>query len=111
MPYTPDIACIAQTGGLETASCMNEPEKDAMFTLNAVALVPRLADILHVSATGNALCYTNASLSIRENAADGYAASLREYTTSFFNSLRTALQPQKGRPKGAAFFVICILFG
>lgn len=66
MPYTPDIACIAQTGGLETASCMNEPEKEAMFTLNAVALVPRLADILHVSATGNALCYTNAPLSIRE---------------------------------------------
>lgn len=66
MPYTPDIACIAQTGGLETVSCMNTPEKEAMFTLNAVALVPRLADILHVSATGNALCYTNAPLSIRE---------------------------------------------
>ena len=66
MPYTPDIACIAQTGGLETASCMNEPETEAMFTLHAVALVLRLADILHVSATGNALCYTNAPLSIRE---------------------------------------------
>lgn len=66
MPYTPGIACIAQTGGLETVSGMSKAEKNDMFTLNAVNLVPRIGDILNISPSGKSVCYADLPLNAKE---------------------------------------------
>lgn len=66
MPYTPNIACIAQTGALEKVSGMSRNEKDNMFTFNAVRLVPRLSDILDVSVSGKTVCYSDSPLTFKE---------------------------------------------
>ncbi len=68
MPYTPNIACIAQTGALEKVSGMSRNEKDNMFTFNAVKLVPRLSDILDVSVSGKTVCYSDSPLTFKEKA-------------------------------------------
>lgn len=68
MPYTPNIACIAQTGALEKVSGMSRNEKDNMFTFNAVRLVPRLSDILDVSVSGKTVCYSDSPLTFKEKA-------------------------------------------
>ncbi len=68
MPYTPNIACIAQTGALEKVSGMSRNEKDNMFTFNAVKLVPRLSDILNVSVSGKTVCYSDSPLTFKEKA-------------------------------------------
>lgn len=65
-PYTPNIACIAQTGGLETTRILTAGEKDDMFTKNAVRLFPRLAGVLDVSADGPTVCYQEHALTPKE---------------------------------------------
>lgn len=65
-PYTPNLACIAQTGGLETVSGMSKNEKDIMFTYNAVKLIPRLADILDVSVKEKTICYADSPLTTKQ---------------------------------------------
>jgi len=65
-PYTPGIACVAQTGALEDVNYMSEADKENMFTLNAVKLVPRLGDILGVKQLSDSVCYSENSLSKKE---------------------------------------------
>lgn len=67
-PYTPDIACIAQTGGLETVSGLGGADKEKLFTFNAVRLVPRLKYILDVNVNGNAISYSCKPLTAPERA-------------------------------------------
>lgn len=66
MPYTPSIACIAQTGGLESVSGLSQDDKQKVFTGNAVALVPRLADVLGVAADHKTVCYKDNPLHFSE---------------------------------------------
>lgn len=65
-PYTPTIACIAQTGGLESTSILSDTEKTDMFTRNAVRLFPKLAPILNVDTVGVTVCYKDNPLSRKE---------------------------------------------
>lgn len=65
-PYTPDIACIAQTGGLESVSGFSKADKENVFTFNAVRLVPRLKNILNINVQGNSVSYTNKPLTFPE---------------------------------------------
>ncbi|MFR5876591.1 MAG: amidohydrolase family protein [Eubacterium sp.] len=65
-PYTPDIACIALSGGLETISFLSKDEKDKIFMKNAVLLVPRLADILGIKQNAKTVCYSDKPLNIKE---------------------------------------------
>lgn len=65
-PYTPTIACIAQTGGLETTEIITANDKDDLFTRNAVRLFPKLAGILEVSADGTTVCYQDNPLMPKE---------------------------------------------
>ena len=65
-PYTPKIACTAQAGGLENTELLSDEDKEKMFTLNAVGLVPRLADILQVKPDGSPVNYANRKLSLKE---------------------------------------------
>lgn len=65
-PYTPNIACIAQTGGLETTSILTADDKDDMFTRNAVRLVPRLSEILGAAPEGRTMCYHDNPLTPKE---------------------------------------------
>lgn len=65
-PYTPNIACIAQTGGLETVSGLSRSDKENVFTLNAVRLVPRLEKILGVKAEGENVSYSKNPLGFSE---------------------------------------------
>ncbi len=71
MPYTPNIACIAQTGGLEAVSGMSQNEKNNMFTYNAVKLVPRLGKILNAAVDGKTVCYADSPLTLKEKASRG----------------------------------------
>ena len=66
MPYTPVAACVAQTGLLETVSGMSKTDKSAMFTYNAVRLMPQLADVLQVSVSGKSVCYRDQPLTVKE---------------------------------------------
>lgn len=63
-PYTPDIACVAQTGGLEQSEGLNEEEKNYLFTYNAVKLIPRLEKILNVKVPGKTVCYADYPLTV-----------------------------------------------
>lgn len=65
-PYTPTIACIAQTGGLETTEILTEGEKTAMFTQNAVQMFPKLSGILGVSPDTGTVCYQDNPLTLSE---------------------------------------------
>lgn len=65
-PYTPDVGCIALAGGLETVSGLNARDKQAMFTENAVRLVPRLGEILGVQVQGGTVCYRDRPLTHKE---------------------------------------------
>ncbi len=65
-PYTPKIACIAQTGLLEKTVELSDGEKNEAFTLNAVKIVPRLSEILNVKADGKTVCYADAPLNSKE---------------------------------------------
>lgn len=64
-PYTPNIACLAQAGGLETVSMLNRNDKENLFTGNAVRLVPRLGDILAVNVQGGTVCYADQPLRLK----------------------------------------------
>lgn len=66
MPYTPDIACIAQTGGLENVSELSDSEKEEMSTLNAVRLIPRLGGLLGVNTQAGTVCYNDNPLTGKE---------------------------------------------
>lgn len=65
-PYTPNIACVALSGGLEAVSLLNAEEKAKLFTGNAVRMIPRLGGILNVSVNGNSVCYANKPLTAKE---------------------------------------------
>lgn len=65
-PYTPDIACIALSGGLEMFSGMSQADKEAVFFKNAVSIIPRLADILGVTVNNGSVCYADLPLTHRE---------------------------------------------
>ncbi|MGN0528053.1 MAG: amidohydrolase family protein [Eubacterium sp.] len=65
-PYTPNIACIALSGGLEKISMLNRTEKNKIFTENAVTLIPRLAEILHVKVENTTVCYSDNPLKFKE---------------------------------------------
>lgn len=67
-PYTPNIACVSQTGALEKYADLSEDQKNVIFTANAVKLFPRLADILNVGIKGHTVCYTDKPLSVEERA-------------------------------------------
>lgn len=82
-PYTPNIACIAQTGGLEAFSGMSKKEKDAMFTENAVKLVPRLGKILGVSVSGKTVCYKDLPLNAKEKA----SRNLRKLISKLYSAV------------------------
>lgn len=62
-PYTPTIACVAQTGGLETTDILTEKEKEQMFTRNALRLFPRLAGDAAAPAP---VCYSTRPLTGKE---------------------------------------------
>ncbi len=83
MPYTPNIACIAQTGALEKVSGMSRNEKDNMFTFNAVRLVPRLSDILDVSVSGKTVCYSDSPLTFKEKA----SKNVRKTISKLYNAV------------------------
>lgn len=65
-PYTPNIGCIAQTGGLEQTDILTDGEKENMFTGNAIRLFPRLADLLNTTVSGTTVCYHDQPLSWKE---------------------------------------------
>ncbi|MDO4380543.1 MAG: amidohydrolase family protein [Clostridia bacterium] len=67
-PYTPKIACVAQTGNLERAAALNETEKEKMFTLNAVKLFPKLENILGITAEHKRIGYDEKPLDFHEKA-------------------------------------------
>lgn len=83
MPYTPNVACIAQTGGLEAVSGMSKNEKNAMFTFNAVKLVPRLADVLNVNVSGKTVCYADTPLTFKEKA----SRNVRKTISKLYNAV------------------------
>ncbi|MGN1443172.1 MAG: amidohydrolase family protein [Acutalibacteraceae bacterium] len=70
-PYTPQIACVALSGSLETVSGLNADDKNKIFTENAVRLVPRLSDILGVHISGASVCYSDNPLTLREKTGRG----------------------------------------
>jgi predicted TIM-barrel fold metal-dependent hydrolase len=45
-PYTPDFATIALAGALEQTDQLTDREKQQVFTLNAINLIPRLSEII-----------------------------------------------------------------
>lgn len=65
-PYTPTIACVAQTGGLEATPILTDIDRAKMFTENAVRLFPRLSELTAVPATGGTVCYRDNPLSGKE---------------------------------------------
>lgn len=65
-PYTPSVACIAQTGCLEGTDNLSGAEKYEMFTLNAVNLFPRLEKILNVSSKNSTVNYQSNKLDFSE---------------------------------------------
>ncbi|MGN0467943.1 MAG: amidohydrolase family protein [Acutalibacteraceae bacterium] len=66
VPYTPNIACVAHSGGLEQFPQLTKKEKDMMFFENAVNLVPRIANIVGVPVKGQTVCYADTSLNTHE---------------------------------------------
>jgi predicted TIM-barrel fold metal-dependent hydrolase len=48
-PYTPELVTVAQAGALEQTKQFNMNEKEMIFTQNAIALFPRLGEILGVN--------------------------------------------------------------
>ena len=65
-PYTPNVACIAQTGLLEKTAELSEAQKQDAFTLNAVRLFPWLGNILGVHTDGKTVCYADTPLNKKE---------------------------------------------
>lgn len=67
MPYTPSLACIAQTGGLESAPGISAEDEQKIFDENAVALIPRLAPIIGVAPPEHkTVCYQDNPLHFSE---------------------------------------------
>ena len=85
MPYTPNIACIAQTGELEKVSGMSKSEKDNMFTFNAVRLVPRLKEVLNVTVDGTTVCYADAPLTTKEKISRGIRKTISGIYSKIFS--------------------------
>lgn len=65
-PYTPTIACVAQTGSLEASDEIEQSQKENMFTCNAVRLVPRIGKYLNIKADGKTVCYSENPMTVRE---------------------------------------------
>lgn len=84
-PYTPNIACIAQTGGLEKVAGLNKTSKEDVFTFNAVRLVPRLSSILNVEVEGNAICYANNPLTMSEKLNRGVRNGISKLYSKIFS--------------------------
>ena len=65
-PYTPVIACRVQTSGLEETEILSSKDKEKVFTLNAIKLIPRLEEILKVQTDSKLINYANNKLSLKE---------------------------------------------
>jgi len=52
-PYTPKTAAIGLAGALENTDQLTDEDKEKIFTLNAIDIVPGLSEILGVSAKTN----------------------------------------------------------
>ncbi|MGN1328067.1 MAG: amidohydrolase family protein, partial [Eubacterium sp.] len=65
-PYTPNLACVALSGGLEKLSMLSKDEKNKVFTENGIALVPRIADILGIERKQKTVCYADTPLNAKE---------------------------------------------
>ncbi|MGN0570757.1 MAG: amidohydrolase family protein [Candidatus Fimenecus sp.] len=83
-PYTPNIACMALSGGLETVSGLSAADKDKIFTENAVRLVPRLAEILGVEVQGATVCYHDKPLTAREKLGRGMRTCISKIYNRIF---------------------------
>lgn len=82
-PYTPNIACIALSGGLESISGLSEEDKNKLFTENAIRLIPRLADVLGIEVHGKSVCYRDMPLTTREKIGRG----LRTLVSKVYNRI------------------------
>jgi len=65
-PYTPNLACMALSGGLEKFGGMSDEDKGKMFYGNAVSLIPRLQDILGETGTDGTVCYADKGLTFSD---------------------------------------------
>lgn len=61
-PYTPNVGCTALCGGLEKLPWLSDADKDKLFTRNALAIVPRLQDVLHLKTDSRSVCYADRPL-------------------------------------------------
>lgn len=66
-PYTPDVACIALSGGLEKLSMLSKEEKNKIFTENGAALIPKAAQALGLQQNNiKTVCYADKPLNFKE---------------------------------------------
>ena len=84
-PYTPNIACIALSGGLESISGLSEEDKNKLFTENAIRLIPRLADVLGIEVHGKSVCYRDMPLTTREKIGRGLRALVSKVYNRIFS--------------------------
>lgn len=61
-PYTPNIACVALSGGLEQFNEISDEDSKKMFYKNAVSLIPRLQSIIGVTGSDGTVCYADKAL-------------------------------------------------
>lgn len=61
-PYTPNLACVALSGGLEKFGELNDEDSRKMFYRNAVSLIPRLQTIIGETGAGETRCYADKAL-------------------------------------------------
>ena len=79
-PYTPNIGCAALCGGLEQLHYLSDEDKEKMFTCNALAIVPRLQDVLNIKSDAVGVDYAAHLLNAAQKRATGYAVSLPSCT-------------------------------
>jgi 6-methylsalicylate decarboxylase len=84
-PYTPNAACIAQTGNLENTSNLNEDEKNKMFTFNAAKLMPKLNAILNIKCEGVPVNYGNVALTGKEKFSRGIRTFISKVYSIIFS--------------------------
>ena len=97
-PYTPDIACVAQTGALESVDYMDGTDKENMFTVNAVRLVPRLSEILGVKVLSHSVCYSENKLTDKEKRSRNLRTVISKLYSAVFSSPETSSENTKQIP-------------
>lgn len=83
-PYTPNVACAALSGGLETLSFLTNAEKDKLFTRNALAILPRLQEVLHLSPDGPSVRYADRPLTARQKRGRRMRSTISKLYGRFF---------------------------